>query len=79
MLFADHRMSSTRSLGPTPARPHQRPARLFGAVFAGIVALGIVSLFHSLNPVNFVILLGVIVMIYAIGRLSGSVRSGPHE
>jgi hypothetical protein len=50
---------------------------LFGAAFVGIVAVGVVSLFYSLNMVTFVILLGLIVLIFAIGWLSGSVRSGP--
>lgn len=50
---------------------------MFGAVFVGIVALGIVSLFYSLDLVTFVILLGLIILIFAIGWLSGSVQSGP--
>jgi uncharacterized membrane protein YobD (UPF0266 family) len=72
-------MSKTPFLGPTSARPHQRRDRLFGAVFVGIVVLGIVSLFYSLNLVTLVILLGLIVLIVAIGWLSGSVQGGPRE
>ena len=79
LLCADLKMSNTPSFGPTPARPHQRRDRLFGAVFVGIVALGIVSLFYSLSLVTFVILLGLIGLIFAIGWRSGSVRSGPDE
>lgn len=52
---------------------------MFGAVFVGIVALGIVSLFYSLNLITLVILLGLIVLIVAIGWLSGSVQGGPEE
>jgi hypothetical protein len=46
-------------------------------VFLGIVAPGIVSLFYSLNLITFVILLGLIVLIFAIGWLSGPFQSGP--
>ena len=70
-------MSNMPSFWPTPARAHQGRDRLFRAVLVGIVALGIVSLFYSLNLVTFVILLGLIVLILAIGWRSGSVRSGP--
>ena len=45
----------------------------------GIVALGIVSLFYSLNLVTLMILLGLIVLIIAIGWLSGSIQSGPEK
>jgi len=77
VLYADHRMSNTPSFGTPPARQHQRRDWWFGAAFAGIVALGMVSLFYTLNLVTFVILLGLIVLVFAIGWLSGSVRSGP--
>ena len=77
VLYADLTMSNTPSFGPTPARPHQRRDRLFGAAFVGILVVGVVSLFYSLNMVTFVILLGLIVLIFTIGWLSGSVRSGP--
>jgi hypothetical protein len=70
-------MANTPTFGPTPAGPHQRRDRLFGVVFVGIVALGTVSLFYSLDLVTFVILLGLITLIFAIGWLSGSVQSGP--
>ena len=79
MLYADIKMSNTPLFGPTPARPHQRRDRLFGAVFVGIVALGIVSLFYSLNLVTLVILFGLIALIVAIGWLSGSIQSGPED
>lgn len=77
MLYAEFTMSNTPSFGPTPARPHQRRDRLFGAAFVGIVVVGVVSLFYSLNMVTFVILLGLIVLVFALGWLAGSVRSGP--
>jgi hypothetical protein len=67
VFYVDLRTSNMPSSGPTPARPHQGRDRLYGAVVVGIVALGIVSLFHSLNLVTFVILLGLIVLIFAIG------------
>lgn len=79
VLYADLKMSNTPLFGPTPARPHQRRDRLFGAVFVGIVALGVVSLFYSLNLITVMILLGLIVLIVAIGWLSGSVQGGPEE
>ena len=79
MLYADHRMSNTPSFGTPSARQHQRRDWMFGTVFVGIVALGMVSLFYSLNLVTFVILLGLIVLVFAIGWMAGSVRSGPDE
>lgn len=76
-MYADGKMSNSPSFGPTPTRPHQRRDRLFGAVFVGIVALGIISLFYSMDLVTFVILLGLIILVFAIGWLSGSAESGP--
>jgi len=69
-------MSNTPSFGPKPARAHQRRDRLFAAVFVMVVVLGVVSLFYSLNLITVVILLGLIVMVFALGWLAGSIRGG---
>jgi heme A synthase len=59
------------------ARPHQSRDRFFAAVFIGMVMLGVVSLYYSLNLISFLILLGLIALVLSIGWLAGSIRGGP--
>jgi uncharacterized membrane protein YobD (UPF0266 family) len=72
-------MSNTPSFGPVPTRAHQSRDRLFAVAFVGVVVLGVVSLFYSLNLVTFVILVGMILLIFGIGWLAGSVGGRPDE
>ncbi len=70
-------MSDPSFFEPKPARPHQNRDRLFGAVFIGIVVLGLVSLYYSLNLISLMILLGLIVLVLSIGWLAGSISGKP--
>jgi hypothetical protein len=70
-------MPSTPAFEPKPARAHQGRDRFFGAVFVGLIVLGLISLSYSLNLVTVTILLGLVVLVLAIGWLAGSIRGGP--
>ena len=70
-------MSNTPFFQPKPARPHQGRDRLFGAVFIGMIVLGVVSLYYSLNLISVMILLGMVLLVLSIGWLAGSIRGGP--
>ncbi len=61
---------------PKPARAHQGRDRFFGAVFVGLIAVGLVSLYYSLNLITLVIFVGLVVLIVAIGWLAGSIGAG---
>lgn len=69
-------MSYSPYFEPKPARPHQGRDRLFGGLLVGMVVLGLISLYYSPNLVSIVILLGLIVLVFAIGWLAGSIGVG---
>jgi hypothetical protein len=72
-------MSNNSFFEPKPARPHQGRDRFFAAVFVGMVMLGVVSLYYSLNLVSLMILVGLITLVLSIGSLAGSMRGGPER
>ena len=72
-------MSATPQFQPKPRRPHQGRDRFFAAVFIAMVVLGVVSLYYSLSLVSLMILVGLIVLVFSIGSLAGSMRGGPER
>jgi hypothetical protein len=51
---------------------HRARDRIFLLVFLAMVALGIVSLYYSLNWISGLIILGLVVLVAGIGWITGS-------
>lgn len=64
---------------PRPPRAHQTRDRVFAVVFVGMVLLGVVSLYYSLNLVSVMILVGLVTLVLSVGSLAGAMRGGPER
>ena len=58
---------------------HRARDRIFLLVFVGMVALGLVSLYYSLNWVTGLIILGIVVLVAGIGWITGSLTSSSRD
>ena len=57
---------------------HRARDRIFGLILIGMVALGAVSLYYSLNWVTGLIILGLVLLVAGIGWITGSLNTkGP--
>lgn len=68
------RRDETREVGVRRAR-HRTRDRIFGLIFIGMVALGLVSLYYSLNWVTGLIIVGLVVLVAGVGWIAGSLTS----
>ena len=62
-----------------PQARHRARDRIFLLVFLGMVALGIVSLYYSLNWITGLIILGLVVLVAGIGWRTGSLSGTRRE
>lgn len=72
-------MSRSPFFEPRRPRAHQTRDRVFAAVFVGMVLLGVVSLYYSLNLVSVMILVGLVTLVLSVGSLAGAMHGGPES
>jgi hypothetical protein len=59
---------------------HRARDRIFGLIFIGVVALGVVSLYYSLNWITGLIILGLVLLVAGIGWITGTLHTrGPDD